>query len=214
MRSAIRSDTPAWLSTIAPACAAIAALLTPYGEVVVHELATDRIVAIWNGFSGRKVGDPALLEDLPDSLPPGGVYGPHEKVLVDGRRISSVSAIVVDAAGVACGLLCVNLDRSPLDSLTELLSAFAAPVQPRPPELFNRAWNEQIALAVDQECREAGLRRDALTRADRKAIVASLNARGLFETRNAAEHAARALRTSRATVYTLLKEVRADRNGD
>jgi predicted transcriptional regulator YheO len=214
MPTSIRRDAPAWLSTIAPTCAAIATLLTPYGEVVVHELATDRILAIWNGFSGRKVGDPALLDDLPGALPPGGVYGPYEKVLVDGRRISSVSAIVADADGVACGLLCVNLDRSPLDSLTELLSAFAAPVQPRPPELFNRAWNEQIALAVDHECRERGLRRDALTRADRKAIVAGVDAQGLFETRHAAEHAARALRTSRATVYTLLKEVRADRNGD
>ncbi len=48
------------------------------------------------------------------------------------------------ADGLACGLLCVSLDRSPLDNLTELLSAFAAPVQPRPPELFSRAWNEQI----------------------------------------------------------------------
>jgi predicted transcriptional regulator YheO len=213
MRSSIRADTPPWLTTIAPTCAAIAALLSPYGEVVVHELATDRIVAIWNGFSGRKVGDPALLDELPDPLPAGGVYGPYEKVLVDGRRISSVSAIVADAHGVACGLLCVNLDRSPLDNLTELLSAFAAPVQSRPPELFNRAWNEQIALAVDFECRERGLRRDTLTRADRKAVVASVEAQGLFETRNAAEHAARALRTSRATVYALLKEVRADRNG-
>jgi D-arginine utilization repressor len=209
MRPRVHPAIPAWLNAVTPTGAAIAALLNPYGEVVVHDLATDRIAAIWNGFSGRKVGDPAQLDDLPDPLPAGGVYGPYEKVLVDGQRISSVSAVIVDAGGVARGLLCINLDRSPLDAVVELLSAFAAPVAPRPPELFSRAWQEQIALAVDHECRTRGVRRDALTRADRIAIVAAVDAQGLFATRHAADHVARALRTSRATVYTLLKEVRA-----
>jgi len=53
--------TTPWLKAIEPACAAIAALLHPHAEVVVHELATDTIVAIWNPFSGRTVGDPSLM---------------------------------------------------------------------------------------------------------------------------------------------------------
>jgi len=75
-----------------------------------------------------------------------------------------------------------------------------------------RDWREQIALAVDERCREHGLDRRRLTRDQRGALVEHLDDRGLFATRNAADHAAHALGVSRATVYTLLKEVRGERD--
>jgi predicted transcriptional regulator YheO len=185
----------------------MARLFHPYAEVAVHDLATDRIVALWNAFSKRKVGDPALLSELPDNLGELGVYGPYAKVLPDGRNLTSVSAVLLDAKGVRCGLMCVNFDRSPLDGVAELLTRFVAPVTPRPAELFSRDWREQIALVVDEECRTRHLRRGQLTRMDRLELVRSLNDQGLFATRQAASHAALALGVSRATVYALLKEV-------
>jgi D-arginine utilization repressor len=197
-----------WLRTVEPTCAAIAALLYPNAEVVVHDVAADRIVAIWNPFSGRKVGDPALLGELPASWPSEPFTGPYEKVLIDGRRLSSVSSVVTDPDGTVRGLLCINFDRSAFDAVVKLLSDFMAPVTDRPAELFSRDWREQIALVVDQECRRRGLRRDALTRSDRLLLVTCLDEQGLFATRRAADHAARALGTSRATVYALLKETR------
>jgi predicted transcriptional regulator YheO len=103
----------------------------------------------------------------------------------------------------------VNFDRSTLDGVVELLTRFAAPSAPRPPELFNRDWREQIALVIDEECRTRHLRRDQLSREDRFALVKVLNDRGLFSTRQAASHASLALGVSRATVYSLLKEVTA-----
>ena len=208
-----KHPTPEWLRTYAPICEAIARLFHPYAEVAIHDLATDRIVALWNPYSRRAVGDPALLSELPEGIgTPGGelgVYGPYAKVLPDGRSLTSVSAVLVDAKGVRRGLLCVNFDRSPLDGVVELLSRFAAPVTPRPPELFSRDWREQIALAIEEECRLRHLRRDQLTREDRLALVRLLNDKGLFSTRQAASHAALALGVSRATVYSLLKEVTA-----
>ncbi len=107
------------------------------------------------------------------------------------------------------GLLCVDFDRSPLDGTIELLRRFAAPVQERPPELFDRDWREQIALLVDEECRARRLRRDRLTREQRLALVRLVDERGLFATRHAAAHAARALGVSRTTLYALLKEARS-----
>ena len=199
--------SPAWLQTYAPIGEAIARLFHPYAEVAVHDLATDRILALWNPLSRRKVGDPALLSELPENIGELGVYGPYAKVLPDGRNLTSVSAVLTDANGVRRGLLCVNFDRSPLDGVAELLSRFAAPVAPRPPELFSRDWREQIALVIDEECRARHLRRDQLTREDRLALVRLLNEQGLFATRQAASHAALALGVSRATVYSLLKEV-------
>jgi D-arginine utilization repressor len=201
-------NRPEWLRAVEPACGAIAVLLHPNAEVVVHDIAADRIVAIWNPLSGRRVGDPALLGELPESWLSAPFTGPYEKVLLDGRRLSSVSATVADAYGTARGLLCINFDRSPFDAVVKLLSDFTAPLADRPAELFSRDWREQIALVVDQECRQRGLRRDALTRSDRALLVARLYEQGLFATRRAADHAARALGTSRATVYSLLKETR------
>jgi predicted transcriptional regulator YheO len=43
---------------------AISKLLHPLAEVVVHDLEANRIVHIFNALSGRKVGDPSLLDDL------------------------------------------------------------------------------------------------------------------------------------------------------
>ena len=204
-----KQRSPEWLAPYTPICEAIARLFHPYAEVAVHDLAGDRIVALWNPFSKRKVGDPALLAELPENIRELGVYGPYAKVLADGRNLTSVSAVLADPKGVRRGLLCVNFDRSPLDGVAELLTRFAAPVAPRPPELFSRDWREQIALVIDEECRVRHLRRDQLTREDRLALVKLLNDKSLFSTRQAASHAALALGVSRATVYAMLKEVSA-----
>lgn len=200
---------PVWLPQYAPVAEAIARLFHPYAEVAIHDLASDRIVALWNPFSGRKPGDPALLSELPADIGERSVFGPYAKVLPDGRNLTSVSAVLADGTGVPRGLLCVNFDRSPLDGVADLLARFAAPMTSRPPELFSRDWREEIALVVEGECRVRHLRRDSLTREERLSLVRALNDRGLFATRQAASHAAVALGVSRATVYALLKEVTA-----
>lgn len=195
---------PPWLASYVPVAEAIARLFHPHVEVVVHDLAGDRIAAIWNPFSGRRAGDPSLLDELPGDM---GILGPYPKVLAGGQRLTSVSAALADRDGVRRGLLCVNFDRSPLDGAVELLTRFAAPAAPLPAELVSRDWRERIALVVDEACRARHLRRDRLTRADRLDLVRTLHGQGLFATRKAVDHAAAALGVSRATVYALLKEV-------
>jgi D-arginine utilization repressor len=209
--SGTASGLPPWAEPVQTTCAAIAALLHPHAEVALHDLASDTIVALWNPLSGRRVGERSLLEELPESWRERPVQGPYRKTLIDGTELSSVSAVVHDPEGRPGGLLCVNLDRSPLLDLAALLTRLGAPMEAQPPELFARDWREQIALTVDERCREQGLRRDRLTRAERRALIEHLEDRGLFATRNAADHAARALGISRATLYALLKEVRGDR---
>ena len=199
---------PEWLRLYQSVGEAIARLFHPYAEVAVHDLASDRTVALWNAFSRRQVGDPALLAELPPNIAELGVYGPYGKVTADGRNLTSVSAVLADAQGVPRGLMCVNFDRSPLDGVAELLACVAAPSTPRPPELFDRDWREQIALVIEEECRARHIRRDQFTRQDRLALVKLLNDKGLFSTRQAASHTATALGVSRATIYTLLKEVK------
>jgi len=205
MRSA---SSPTWLQPHIGVCEAIVSLLHPFAEVVVHDVRGDRVAAIWNAFSDRRVGDRSLIEELPQVTEDARVIGPYPKVLADGRAVTSVSVVLRDAEGAARGLLCINFDHSPLDGVVDLLSRFAAPVQERPPELFDHDWREQIVLLVDEECRARGLRRHRLAREERLELVRLMDERGLFATRNAAVHAGRALGVSRTTVYALLKEVR------
>ena len=202
-------DYPNWLQPHVATCEAIVALFHPFAEVAVHDIRRDRIVAIWNPISERKVGDRSLIEELPEYSEDARVIGPYPKVLADGRAITSVSVVLHNAEGADRGLLCINFDRSPLDDTIELLTRFAAPVQERPAELFYRDWREQIVLLVDEECRARGLRRDRLMRGQRLTLVHLMDERGLFSTRHAAAHAARALGVSRTTIYALLKEARS-----
>ena len=202
------SGYPSWLEPHLPVCEAIVALFHPLAEVTVHDIRRDRIVAIWNPISERKVGDRSLIDELPEYAEDARVVGPYPKALADGRAITSVSVVLHNAKGTARGLLCINFDRSPLDGVIELLTRFAAPVQDRPPELFDRNWREHIVLLVDEECRARGLRRDRLTREQRLTLVRLMDERGLFSTRHAASHAARALGVSRTTIYALLNEAR------
>lgn len=197
-----------------PTCAAIARLLSPNAEVVLHDIATDTIVGMWNGFSNRRPGDPSLLSDLLPDIEDGQMFvGPYEKVTTDGRRLTSISAAVCDADGKARGLLCVNIDQSPLDGVLAVLTKLAKPpVSPRPPALFERDWREQIAVTVESWCQERHLARSSLSRAQRLELTAELDRADLFATRHAAAHAAQALGVSRATVYSLLREARAGRD--
>lgn len=201
--------TPLWIQQYTSTAEGISRLFYPHVEVAILDIESDTIAGIWNPFSGRKIGDPALLDDLTNSKPDRDVFGPYTKVLTDGRSITSVSSLITNEAGKQLGLLCINFDRSALDNLSQILSGFLSASTSRPAELFSRDWREQIALAVDEECQSRRIARDKLKREDRRAIVQMLEAKGLFETRQAAEHVAKALNVSRATIYHLLKEVRS-----
>jgi predicted transcriptional regulator YheO len=201
-------DELPWLRAIEPACAAIAALLYPHAEVVVHELGADRIVALWNPFSGRACGDPSLLQELPAHWSEQPLQGPYPKVELDGRPMSAVSSAIADAAGQPRGLLCVNLDRTPFEDAARILGALFAHTAAPPPELFERDWRSQIASTVAGYCAERGAPRERLTRAQRVELLRRLEQAGLFATRGAADHTATALGVSRATVYSMLKEIR------
>ncbi len=194
----------------APACQAVALLLGPYAEVVLHDPDTDRILAIWNPMSARSPGDPSLLGDLNAlDLSARDVFGPYEKLLADGRRLTSVTAILRDPDGKASAVLCINLDRTPLEQAAALLTAFGAPTASRPEQLFEQDWYERVQQLVGTYVRECSRPVERLTRADRLAVLARLEAARVFDVRRATPVVARALRVSRSTVYGLRAELKA-----
>lgn len=190
---------------LAPVVEAVVALFHPHLEAVVHDVGADEIVAIWNPVSGRRPGDPSLLEpDLLAGLEPGTVLGPYKKADVRGRTWSSVSVPLGSNT-----LLCLNFDRTVLDHAATALTSFAAAVAPRPAALFERDWREEINVLVDGWCRTQQAARHALTKVQRRDLVAHLDGKGVFGVRHSATHVATALGVSRATVYGLLKACRS-----
>ena len=205
------TDLPPHLKPYQPVGAAIAALLYPHAEVVVHDLASGQVAAIWNAAPGRQPGMDSLVEtDLIAASDLSGVFGPYEKTGTDGRRLKSVTAVLRDAAERPVGLLCINMDVSRIDDAVRLLAAFAGTPEPRPPALFAGDWREAMNDALHDWLNARGLSLAALKRPQTVALVAALDQQGLFRTRNAAEHLAGLIGSSRATIYNYLAEARGD----
>ncbi|TCN39642.1 putative transcriptional regulator YheO [Kribbella orskensis] len=196
---------------LGPVCDAIARLLSPHAEVVLHDPATDEIVGIWNPLSERSVGDPSLLGELNELTATGqDVYGPYPKSLPDGRRLSSVSAVIRDESGKAEVVLCVNVDRTAFEDASRILAAFAAPVAGQPRVLFEHDWSETLNDIVADFVRERGVAVERLTRTDRLEVLARLDSAGVLSQRRSVPVVARALRISRSALYQLLGEARKD----
>jgi len=191
---------------------AVTSLLHPHAEVVFHDLATGRIAGMWNGFSGRRIGDASLLDAAADA-DLGSVLGPYAKTSLSGGTIRSISVVVPGPAGddPPAGLLCINLDVSLLDQAQHLLASFVAPLNQRPAALFVGDWREALNDSVHGWLQERGLSIAALTRTERIDLVAALDVASLFNTRHSAEHAAKLIGVSRATIYVYLNEARNGR---
>jgi predicted transcriptional regulator YheO len=187
------------------AISACIALFYPHLEAVLHDVRADRIVRVWNSFSDRAPGHPSLLSaKLISQLTEGEVIGPYAKVETDGSSVTSVS---VPFFGNAL-LLCFNFDRSVLDGAVQGLVGFAAAMEPQSRALFELDWRDGINELISTWCREHARPRSKLVRSDRIQLVAMIDSKGYFNTRYAATHVGNALGVSRATVYTLLKQVR------
>ena len=184
---------------------AIGTLLYPHAEVVIHDLASDTVFHIVNGFSRRAAGEPSLIGDMPGLDPTAEVVGPYEKANWNGERLKSITAFLTDAAGRRIGMLCINLDVSKFDAVLKLLKGFIAP-EPveRPQALFAHDWREEINLSLEAYLKERGKVLAALNRAEKAAYVRELSERGFFEVRNAVSYVAAQLGVTRPTIYNYL----------
>ncbi|URX63624.1 PAS domain-containing protein [Luteibacter anthropi] len=200
------------LATFIPVADAIAAVLKPHAEVVIHDLGNGRIRHIANRMSRRAPGDASLtdiadIESLDDA-----VIGPYPKTHADGRSMKSVTAVLRDGRRKAVGLLCINIDVSMFEAMHAMSKEFLrfAEAAPRPDALFREDWREEINDLVGAFLGERGTSLAGLDVTEREALVAQLDERGLFDIRHAANYIAKVLGVSRATLYKSLKRVRQD----
>lgn len=198
------------LSAYYPLCDAIALLLQPQAEVVLHDLATETVAHIANPFSHREVGEPSLLHEI-DFRPDVALIGPYEKVNFDGRRLKSVSAVLRED-GRAAGVICINLDVTHLQSAIELLTALTRvpPGAGQPAVLFQEDWHERINQYVHAWTARNGVVIADLSRAQKLQLVGELAADGAFGGKHAASYVSRVLQMSRASVYNYLRAAKGE----
>ena len=197
-----------------PVCQAIASLLHPHAEVILHDLATGKIVHIVNAFSKRHPGDSSMTDlDVAMSLD-AAVIGPYRKTNWDRRQLRSVTAVLRDANDRPVGLLCVNLDISAFEGAVDFIRSliqFSPPSEP-PSALFKSDWKEAVNATVDDYLRQRGLSEMQLARDDLAIVIGRLDEQGIFSIRNATPYVAEVLRLSRATLYKHLKELKAEKS--
>ena len=189
---------------------AIAALLFPFAEVVVHDLASQTIVHIAHNLSRRELGDASALDDLAHS-DAESVIGPYEKQNSDGGRMRSVSVVVRDDASAPIGVVCINLNVAAFEQARATLDLFVtgARIVPQPAELFRDDWQERINTFLHQWLADRQLTLAGLSRERKRELVAALEHDGAFRGRSVANYVASVLGIGRATVFNYRKEVRA-----
>jgi len=189
-----------------PIAEAISLLLFPHAEVVVHDLHTGYIRAIFNNLSKRAIGDESSLDEL-DTLPDTqDVFPPYFKINWDGRKMKSVTAVLRNQHGKAIGLLCINLDISKWEEMHYFILDLIKPAIEMPDFLFKNDWREKINMYVSSYLKQNALHLESLDKSEKKRLLIALHKEGAFNTKNAALYIADVLQISRATVYNYLKD--------
>ncbi len=205
------------LSKYNPIADAIAMLLHPYAEVVIHDIEKNIIVHVSNPYSKRRMGDSSYLSldsDQSDFGLEKNVLGPYEKEGEDGQRIRSITAVLRNNEAQPIGILCINLDFSPLetafDSAFEVLNGLIRPaeIESRPEVLFREEWRELIKMEIRTFRLEKGLTQDSMNAKERRELMRRLDQKRLFYARKSVEQVASCLMISRATAYKDLNEIR------
>lgn len=194
------------LESYNPIAEAISLLLFPYAEVVVHNLSTGCIEAIFNNLSKRAVGDESSLDELNKLPDTQDVFPPYFKINWDGRKMKSVTAVLRNQRRKAIGLLCINLDISKWEEMHHFILDLIKPATEMPNFLFKNDWREKINMYVSSYLKQHALRIESLDKSEKKKLLIALHKEGAFNTKNAASYVADVLQISRATVYNYLKD--------
>lgn len=208
-------------------------VLGPDYEVVVHDLTdpSHSIIAIANGhISGREVGSPLTnmaLAVLKDGSYQDADYRTGDSGLsAAGRRLRS-NTLFIKHEGQLVGMLCINFDDSRYQAAAEQVMSLAQSNLPPEntarqgeahgagtlsisdmTEKYNTSPEELTADAINRELERLGVGADRLTAEERMAVIAALEAQGLFLLKGVVKDVALGLRCSQASVYRYMSQLK------
>lgn len=186
-------------------------------EIVVHDFASPEssIIAIANGnLTGRHVGDTldALGFQLLKTNPPSDLLNYRTKTK-DGKDLRSSSVFLRDERGQIFGALCINVDVSGLLRMQEWLQGALGTADTTIDERFEHSVDEVLETLIQNAIASIAKKTTDLTREDKVAIVAYLEAKGAFLIRYSVERVAELLGMTKYTIYNYLDEIRKKQEG-
>ncbi len=193
----------------------IAQLLDPFLEIVLHDLETGKIAAIYNDLSRSSVGDRSAISkfvgthaaDFPN------VFEPYYRTNWDGKKLKCVAVTIRDDADEPVGIISFNFDVSVFQDFAVNLDQFLSVGGNEalsPIEQFTEDWQGRVNECIANYLAENQLALKALTKEQKCVAVNRLYAHGLFNYRKAAVYIGDQLNVSRATIYNYLKEEQSE----
>jgi predicted transcriptional regulator YheO len=181
-------------------------------EIVVHDFSSPErsIIAIANGsLTGREVGDTldALGFQLLKHHPASDLLNYRTKTK-EGKELRSSSIFLRDEKGQIFGALCINVDVSGLLKAQEWLQEALGSANTTIDERFEHSVDEVLENLIQNAISSIGKKTSDMTRDDKVAIVAYLEAKGAFLIRYSVERVAELLGMTKYTIYNYLDEIR------
>jgi D-arginine utilization repressor len=201
-----------FLQNYVPVCDAVALLLWPHAEAVLHDLSTGKIFYIANSYSKRRAGDSSLNDPEQQFDQSQIVIGPYAKTNWNGNRLKSVTSVIRDGNNKPIGLLCINHDIEAFASVLDQLSgSIALPQTPtKQSSLMSQDWRETVNATISDFLQRRKITLAGLAADETVDLIKLLDERGIFEIRKAVPYVAEILKVSRATIYNRLNAVRPE----
>ncbi len=224
------------LSAYVPVVKALASMLGPEYEVVLHDVRnpSSSIIAIENSHvTGREVGGP--LTDLGLKIL-GNSHRVKEDYIADylthapnGKRLRSTTVIIRGENRKILGFLCINYDMTRtermkdelrrLDGLTnhsglvDLLESLTTVSKleslfEQSAERFPTRFDQLLQQTLDSTKEELKLPENVRSRPDRIRLIKALNEKGFFQVKGAVEMIATCFGLSIFTIYSYLREAK------
>lgn len=205
-------------SVLEPVMRAIASAVGDHCEVVLHDLSRrdldQTIYAIVNGHvTGRKVGGPSTnlgLEVMRDEDAEHDEFG-YSGRTADGRELHSSSVYYRDSSGRIIAALCINVDLTPLQTAQNALSALLPTAAPdkRDRELHTQDIASLLDTMIADAVSAVGRPVARMDKADRIAVLRTLDGLGAFHVKRSVETVAKRLGISKVTAYAYLDQIRS-----
>lgn len=209
-----QEERDAVIAALKPVADGIVATLGSFCEVVIHDFRRPEksVVAIAGTVTGRTVG--GSMSEIGMGLLARGDQASDELNYVtrtnSGKLVKSSTMLLRDSAGTVFGALCVNVDITAVNQAYALIGELAAVTGSAgvPTTTFGDDIDSVVDTIVDAHQLWQNKQWTELSRAERLELFRSLDERGIFAVRGAAQQVAERLGISRASAYNYLARAR------
>ncbi len=210
------SDKDCFFQNLRSLADAVVAMFGRSCEACVHDLTSlhSSLVYIRGEVTHRLPGAPAtdLLVKMINSPKGTGDVHSYCTTSSEGRSLKSTTTLIRDGKGRAIAAFCINFDTTEFYNVGQALLPFLSVPEASAlasNETFAHSAGETVEALFHNAVREIGKHQTTMNVDEKKRLIATLEADGLFQFKGAVEQVAKMMGITRFTVYNYLKRVRS-----